>query len=250
MEAMQYKEIHNSVKDVDLKTRRVRVAVGECMSKDLDNEVIDDKAYTKTIAERGPKGSNLIWHLTDHMPMLKSAVGKPTEISMEGSYLTFLTNIPDTTWGNDVMAMYDNGSINQHSVGFRSIKSEPVNAGKPDEYRLIKEIMLYEGSAVLWGANPNTPTLTVGKSLTKEQTVDEYKKTIDELNRLSKMFKTAYLTDETYGLIELKISQLSDRLQTLFDNATQPVDETVKPVNNGEDLLKHLTTIQNSLKRA
>lgn len=276
---IEYKAIINSVKDVDTTTRRVKVAMSEVDTKDLDEDVIDNGAYKKTVKERGPVGSKLIWHLTDHIPLLKNAVGKPNSVEMDGKYLVFITDIPKTAWGDDVLTFYQNGDINQHSVGFTTMKDEVINKGHDDEYRLIKEIMLYEGSAVLWGANPNTPTISVGKSLlsdtecphchkmtknsesgmgyikcthcqkTFSSQLAEYSKTIDELNKLSKMFKAAYLTDETYGLIELKISQLSDKLQLLFNNATQPVDETVKPVNNAnEALAKALTTFQNSLK--
>lgn len=235
----EYKEILNSVKDVDEATRRVKVVMSEVDSKDLDEDVIDNKAYQKTVKERGPAGTKLIWHLTDHIALLKNAVGKPDEIGMDGKQLYFLTTIPATNWGNDVLKFYQNGDINQHSVGFSTVDSEVVNKGQDNEYRLIKEIKLYEGSAVLWGANPNTPTVSVGKSLTREEAVSEYAKTLVEMRRLNKMFKSAYLTDETFGLIELKISQLADRLEALFEQATKAADEARSPVNDESDAFKN-----------
>jgi HK97 family phage prohead protease len=241
----EIKNISDGVKDVDTSSRRVKVAISQVGSKDLDSDVIDSGAYNKTIKERGPKGSNLIWHLTDHNASLKSAIGKFSELYMEGDYLVGITNVPKTTIGNDMMALYADGHINQHSVGFRTIKSEPVNADKNNEYRLIKEILLYEGSAVLWGANPNTPTLSVGKSLTKEEVLSEYNKTMDELGKLHKMFKTGHLSDESYELIEMKISQLTDKLQQLFIEATQPAVKAVEPETNVVDVLK---TFNNNLK--
>jgi uncharacterized protein len=241
----EIKNISDGVKDVDTSSRRVKVAISQVGSKDLDSDVIDTMAYTKTIKERGPKGSNLIWHLTDHNASLKSAIGKFSELSMEGDYLVGVTNVPNTTTGNDMMALYADGHINQHSVGFRTIKSEPVNADKNNEYRLIKEILLYEGSAVLWGANPNTPTLSVGKSLTKEEVLSEYNKTMDELGKLHKMFKTGHLSDQSYELIEMKISQLTDKLQQLFIEATQPAVKAVEPEENG--LLDVFKTFNNKL---
>lgn len=245
MKNYEIKNISDGVKDVDTSSRRVKVAISQVGSKDLDSDVIDSGAYNKTIKERGPKGSNLIWHLTDHNASLKSAIGKFYELYMEGDYLVGITNVPKTTIGNDMMALYADGHINQHSVGFRTIKSEPVNADKNNEYRLIKEILLYEGSAVLWGANPNTPTLSVGKSLTKEEVLSEYNKTMDELGKLHKMFKTGHLSDESYELIEMKISQLTDKLQQLFIEATQPAVKAVEPETNVVDVLK---TFNNNLK--
>jgi HK97 family phage prohead protease len=164
MKSYEEKTVSGHVADIDDASRRVKVVMNEMGSLDLDQDVIDKTAFNKTIKERGPKGASLIWHLTDHVPMLKSAVGKPSEVLAQNNQLIFVTNIPGTTWGNDVLEFYKTGAINQHSIGFRVIKAEPMKAGTPQEYRLIKEVLLYEGSAVLWGANPNTDTLSVGKN--------------------------------------------------------------------------------------
>ena len=242
----EIKNVSNSVLDVDDSSRRVKVVISEMGSKDLDNDVIETGAYTKTISERGPKGANLIWHLTDHNPSLKTAVGKFSDVYVEGAKLVGVTDIPNTTWGNDVLEFYKSGHINQHSIGFRTIKREPVNAGKPDEYNLIKEVLLYEGSAVLWGANPNTPTLSVGKAITKEEADAEVLKLQDELSLLTKSLKDGHFTDSAFEMIEMRMGQLSERIKNLFASIhTQPVVDTVEPKNEAEDIiikniLKHL----------
>jgi len=234
----------DTVKDVDTTGRRVKVAISRMGNLDLDNDVIEKNAYTKTINERGPKGVGLIWHLTDHSASLKSAIARFSDLYVEGDYLVGVTDIPKTTWGNDMLEFYETKNINQHSVGFRTIKSEPVNAGKSDEYRLIKEIMLYEGSAVLWGANPDTPHL--GKSLTKEEKQKEYFDTLTEINNLHKLFKTGHLSDGTFELLEIQLVQKTDRLKQLFDEATQPDGKSVEPTE-GEELLEVFKTFNNSL---
>lgn len=226
----EVKNVSDSVKDVDSEGRKVKVVISRMGNKDLDNDVIDSGAYTKTISERGPKGANLIWHLTDHSASMKNAVGKFSELYTEGSDLVGITNIPNTTWGNDVLELYKTGNINQHSIGFRTIKQEPVNAGKADEYNLIKEIFLYEGSAVLWGANPMTPTLSVGKSLSKEEANSEYEAIAKELSSLLKIMKDGKYTDETFELVELRINQNQERQKQLFELlTTEPVIDTVQP---------------------
>lgn len=234
------------VSDVDTTGRRVKVVISEMGSKDLDGDVIDSSAYTKTIKERGPKGANLIWHLTDHVPSLKNAIGKPMEMSSGNNQLIMVTDIPKTTWGNDMMEHYKAGTINQHSIGFRTIKAEPMNAGKPEEYRLIKEVLLYEGSAVLWGANPNTPTLSVGKSLSKEEAEKDFFETIKELSNFTLLFKNGHLSDQSFELVEMKISQLTERLQLLYRNSTQPALKAVEP-QNGKELLDELKSFNYSL---
>jgi hypothetical protein len=43
--------------------------------------------------------------------MLKSAVGKPSEVLAQNNQLIFVTNIPGTTWGNDVLEFYKTGRL-------------------------------------------------------------------------------------------------------------------------------------------
>lgn len=220
-----------TVLDVDGTSRRVKVVISRMGNLDLDNDVIDKGAYTKTIKERGPKGANLIWHLTDHRPTIKdSAIAHFSELFVEADALVGVTDIPKTTWGNDMLEFYKTGNINQHSVGFRTIKSEPVGAGTANEYRLIKEILLYEGSAVLWGANPKTETQSVGKSLTKEERQKKFFDVSQELNNLAKLIRKGNLSDETAELLEIHIAQKSSLLEQLYTEATQPVQKTAEPV--------------------
>jgi uncharacterized protein len=216
--------------DVDDKSRRVKVALNKVGVKDHDSDIIDEKAFDVTIKQRGPKGKGLIWHLTDHYPSLKYAVGRFTELYMEKSYLVGVTDIPETTWGNDVLEFYKTGHINQHSIGFNTVKRELVNEDKPNErYTILKEVTLFEGSAVLWGANEFTPTLEVGKSLIDEDPQTEFDKVIKELNRFHKIFEKGHLSDDSFGLIETKMIQLTDRLQHLFKLTNQPAAKAVDP---------------------
>lgn len=242
------------VLDVDGTSRKVKVVLNRTGIKDHDSDIIEKSAFNKTIKERGPAGKGLIWHLTDHRPSIKDgAIARFSELTMEGDDLVGVTDIPNTTWGNDILEFYKTGNINQHSIGFTTIKREVVNEDDyTKRYTIIKEVMLYEGSAVLWGANELTPTLTVGKSLTKEQVIDEYAKTIEEINKINGLFAKANLSDETFELLQIKHVQLTDKLQQLFDRATtpatQPDAKSVEPVTEG--LLGVLTTFTNQLKTA
>lgn len=249
MKTFETKTIDASVLDVDDKSRRVKIALNKTGVKDHDNDIIDAKAFDKTIRERGPVGKNLVWHLTDHRPSLKDAVGKFKELFMEGEFLIGVTDIPNTTWGNDVLEFYKSGQINQHSIGFSTVKREVINEDDwKTRYCILKELTLFEGSAVLWGANEFTPTLTVGKSINPEERVSEFKKIMDDLGSMHKMFKTGHLSDSTYELIEMKILQLTNKLQQLFEETTQPDEKSVEPVGKG--VLDVLETFNNNLKTA
>lgn len=227
----QVKNISDSVLDVDDASRRVKVVLSKTEVKDHDNDVIAKTAFDKTLKERGPKGKQLIWHLTDHNPSLKSAVGKFSELYMDGYDLVGITNIPNTTWGNDVLELYKSASINQHSIGFKTIKESPVKDDKYGSYNYMTELMKFEGSAVLWGANEFTPTLSVGKSLTKEDQEKEYFQIVKELSNFTKLFSKGHFSDETFELIEIRQAQLTTRIKQLFDNlsesTTEPIDFTL-----------------------
>ena len=218
----EQKTVSNSVQDVSTTTRKVKVAISQMGSKDLDNDVIDFNAYNKTMAERGPKGANLIWHLTDHNPSLKSAIGKFSELYVEKDYLVGVTDVPNTTWGNDVLEFYKSGHINQHSVGFRTIKAENQKSAE-GEYNLIKEILLFEGSAVLWGANPNTPTIEVGKST--EEVMSQHEKLSKELSLLLKSLKDGRFSDEAFEFIEIRVAQINEAIKSLISIESTPKAE-------------------------
>ena len=241
----EQKLISDSVRDVSENDRRVKVAISKMGNIDHDNDVIDHGAYTKTLTERGPKGANLIWHLTDHNPSLKSAVGKFSDIYTDGDYLVGITTIPNTSWGNDVLEFYKSGHINQHSIGFRTIKAEAVKGEQ--HYNLIKEVFLYEGSAVLWGANSQTPTLTVGKSITKDKATAEHERLSKELGLLMKSLKDGRFSDDAFEFIEIRTAQIHEAIKTLLNTeVTQPVVETVEPK---VDLTGLSSNINNLLKQ-
>jgi len=215
MKQYNIKAVDAAVMDADQSTRTVKVAFSQMGSVDRDNDIINSGAFTKTIKERGPKGSNQVWHLVDHNASLKSVLGKPHELYEESSYLIGITKMIDTPLGNDMLKMYADGLINQHSIGFSIIKDE---MSKKDNVRIIKEVALWEGSAVLWGANPNTPTFEVMKGMNEE----EKKVTLNQrLERLFKALKHGSYTDESFSLLEIEIKQIQ---QQILEMTTTPAE--------------------------
>lgn len=216
MQETRFKNVTDSTLDVDSKSRRVKVVISKMEEVDSDGDLITSNAYNKTIAERGPKGKNLIYHLTDHNPSIKSLIGKFSEIYTENNQLIGVTDIPTTSWGNDILQFYTLGHINQHSVGFMTVKGEPVTTDKGNYYK-ISEIKLYEGSAVLWGANENTPTLSVGKSLLS---LPENIET--ELQKLEEAITKGQFSDETFELLEIRKIYLQKQATEPPKTSTQP----------------------------
>lgn len=249
---IEYKTGDFKTLDVDAKARRVKNAYNRVEVKDTDKDIVEAGAFTKTIKERGPKASNLIWHLTDHTARLTSAVGKFTELYMDADgYLVGITDVPKTTWGNDVLEHYERGNINQHSIGFSIVKSQRINENDPaNEYRRIQEVLLWEGSTVLWGANEDTPNFSVGKSLSFEECVQESEKYLVEMEKLSSSLRNGKYSDECFELLQLKVLQMRTKAAHIFESlkqSTQPATQSVEPVQDKEEFKRKLLLINSKL---
>ncbi len=216
----QKKYLNCKALDVDTTGRRVKIAISEMESIDKDRDLIDSKAWNKTIAERGPKGSNEIWHLLDHTTTSFSALSKFAELGVEGKYLAGVSAYKDSfAWREVAWPLYESGDFNQHSVGYSVVDSEQKSG-----YNLLKEMVLYEGSAVLWGANPYTPTLAVQKSLG----ISEKDDIISQLERLTKAIKLGKHEDDSHkSLIIIEIKRIQQSILDLQQKATQPQESTV-----------------------
>lgn len=208
--------------DIDPASRRVKSAFSKVDEIDTDKDIIDQNAYNKTLQERGPAAKNLIWHLTDHIANTDHAIGKFSELYVDrtSKYLVGVTNFPNTSKANDMLAHYEAGNINQHSIGFSTVKRDVFNDDDYSKrYTIIRELKLYEGSSVLWGANENTPNLTVGKSIEEAQNaLDQY---LNQLDSLFKFMRTAKASDEAFELVDLRILQLKEDIQKFFDQVNK-----------------------------
>lgn len=211
--------VMDSVMDVDTERKTVKAVWSRMGNVDLDNDIMAAGCFNKTIAERGPNGKNQIWSLIDHKASLKNALGKPMELYVEGDTLIAVTKIVETEIGEDIIKLYNEGVITEHSVGFRTIKS---TMDESTGVRTISEVLLYEGSAVLWGANPETPTLWM-----KSEHKDTPETLVKRLEKLSAAFKNGTFTDETFSLLEIEIKQIQAQILAL---STQPVVPTVEPL--------------------
>jgi HK97 family phage prohead protease len=191
MDLLEYKDFTGSVKDVDAKGRVITGYLSSFDNKDHDGDIIVKGAYTKSINER----KSQIFFLNQHnwqQPLTKFNVLQEDE---KGLYFESMP-LPETSYANDVMKLYEAGVLKEHSVGFQTVKAD---YNKTEDTRYIKEIKLYEGSVVTLGANSNTP-FTGFKSTIKE--IDE------EVASILKAMKSGTFTDETFILLEIALKQL------------------------------------------
>ena len=220
---IQYKSFVQQALDVDTTGKRVKVAIAKMGNEDSDKDIILPGAFTKTLKERGPSGSKQIWHLADHQPSLKSAFGKFTEMGIEGDYLYGVSVFKSTPLWDQAWPMYEAGDITEHSIGF----SIPKNGAKSEKgIRYISEIKLYEGSSVLWGANSDTPTLNVFKSITFEEKKDLITKELDYLTK-----NISRIDEDNLSLFTIKLEQLKTLIAE-FTQTNQTVLDTFDPGSN------------------
>ena len=245
---VEKQDIGYNIMDVDGEQRRVKAVWARCGNVDLDNDIIVPEAFTKTISERGPKGKNLVWSLVDHCADMNNVIGKPEQLYVENDMLIAITPIVETEKGEDIIKLYEAGLINQHSIGFSTIKSNVNKEG----VRTITELKLYEGSAVLWGANLETPTLGFKGEM---EAADKRKQLSDRLEKLIKAFKGGRFTEETFSLVEIEIKRIQAELLELevIKEITQP-ELSVEPIveeknEDNEQVLKAIKQFNNLFKK-
>jgi len=222
-----YKKVHTPealVKDVSLSSRKVSGYFASFGNEDSDGDIFDHGAFKKTIKENGP-GSALerIAYLYQHNSW--EPVGYLTTLKENAHGLYFESDIPDTTKGTDVLKMYEAKVLKEHSVGFRTINESII-----DSVNHIKEVRLWEGSVVTWGANSLTPFAGF-KSMTKAQAVEE-------IDIFTKAIRNGTFTDETFNLLEIGLEQI----KSFIDSLEKPDNATLEPK---EDLISYFS---NSLK--
>jgi len=192
------KGLNQGFQDADMKQGIVSGYFAMFGNKDLDGDVIERGAFSKTIMERGPQGKKLIKYLLDHDSRKSVALITNLEEDMKG--LRYEAKIGTHALGVDFMKMVESGLINQHSFGF-SVPKDKQYFDQGRKANVIKEVIMFEGSAVQFlGANPETTFI----DLKSETDAFEY------LDRLEKFVRTSDATDET-------LVKLEERLKSLYD---------------------------------
>lgn len=219
----QVKNISAEVKDVSLKNRTVEGYFSVFNVEDSDGDIIKPGAFAKTIAENGPEGKNRILHLWQHNPT--QPLSKPNELKEDDKGLFFVSKISDTTWGTDALKLYKDGVIEEHSIGFNTVKS---HWSDDDEANIITEVKLWEGSSVTWGANEFARVTDMKGN--KESILDQYE-------TLSKAYYSGDYTDATFRIIEAQKAHLERILKKALDTS-EPVPATPDRAAEVESLFK------------
>jgi HK97 family phage prohead protease len=201
--------------EVKMSSRTITGYFSRFGNVDSDGDMLVPGAFNKTIAERGIDGSQLIKHLTDHRIDTDHIIGLPKLWETQDGAM-FETTISDTTKGNDVLKLYRDGVINQHSFGFKTIKNTRKSA-----YNEINEVFLYEVSTVVLGANSQTP-FTGFKGLTKNELIERY-------NLLEKCYRDGDYTDELFPILKAMQNEVKQQIVNNYiqqETTTEPEHPT------------------------
>lgn len=200
--------IGDQIVDYDEKNNIVKGYGSYFDNKDSDQDIIRRGAYQKTIQENG----NRVKYLYQHDMM--QPLGKMNELYEDEKGLVFTASVPKTQLGTDVIELMKAGVITENSVGIMPIVKE--NKGN---YREIREVKLYEISAVTMAANDQAKILDVKGMANLDLVYKRY-------DNICKLLRKGNISDEMGYALESEIL----KLKTYFINATQPVEDTTEPV--------------------
>jgi len=194
------------IKDLDIPNRQVAVYLAHFDNIDSDNDIIRKGAFAKSILERGPESTSnrKIQFLRHHD--WEWQIGRFVELSEDNTGLYAVGQLGRSTQGEDALKDYEDGIIREHSIGFQYIGDKmrwiEDNTIESNGYWEINEVKLFEGSAVTFGANPETYVLNVPKG---EEKTNVIKKITKELEVCIKALVNGKGTDERLQNIEMKV---------------------------------------------
>lgn len=190
----------SSVTDVD-ETQGLVKGLGSVFGNiDSDGDIIVKGAYTKTIQENRDRIKYLYQHRLD------KPIGTMKELNELEQGLEFVAQLAvKTRLGRDVMEMIKAGVITENSVGFATVKQD---YNKSEGVNYIKEVKLYEISAVTLAANPLALIEDIkGDGQSKQELLNEY---IEErFSSLEKLIKSN-ISDELGLAVEFELKSLKD----------------------------------------
>jgi uncharacterized protein len=197
----------------DVSERTISAYWSSFGNKDYDNDIIVKGAFKKTITDRSKE--NPILFLKNHN--FDNHISTAHELIEDSKGLLARYKLPNTTQGNDTLEMYKEGFYNQHSIGFKTLQQD-----KESDANYIKEVKLFEGSVVPFGANPQTPMVSITKSLKLhyDTVPNALQEEYDNAMRIMKSWKGS---DEAFLEIQVKALLLESYMKEL-DPPKEPIE--------------------------
>lgn len=215
--------LDGAIKDVDVQSGIITGYFSVFGNLDSDGDIVLPGAFKKTIRENGPdSGKPRILHLYMHDP--SKILSKPHVLKEDKHGLYFESKISETSLGKDVLQLYRDKVLTEHSIGYQIVKREVDESGKERIQKLV-ELKLWEGSTVGWGANMEALVSTVKTEGSKGKAFNNI---IEKIKALESAVKGTY-TDDTARELEIQLNQLK---QLVINSLTEePVSSTPEPID-------------------
>jgi len=260
--------VTKAVKDVDLEKRTVAGIFNSYFYIDSDMDMLLPGAAAKSIQERGvgsTKG-NRIKHLKDHdwsQNIARLDVLDEREVEINGQKIQGIYHesyYPESTDSTDMLIKIQNGLYDARSVGFQYVNLDLVERGEEDfdkylamalnpevgeekgYFWVVKEIKLWEGSDVSFGANQLTPIVGV-KSGTKDIIQQQL---FEKLDICTGLMRNGNLSDEGFHRLDMEIKQIKSYISTLTEqepfkkDTSKAAGRKSSNTSEGKDFLKAL----------
>lgn len=235
---LDYKEVPVSeltLKDIDEKQGKITGYFSIFGNVDSDGDMIMPGAFKKSLAEGGMKRFKHLYQHDTWKPLSGTKNGNLV-VKEDNTGLYFESTVSQTSWGRDTIKLYADGVVDEHSVGFQTIRSN-----EKDKYRELVELKGWEGSTVTWGANSMAQVTSV--------------KSTDDVNLLSKKMESVlkamrngkYENEEIFDNLEYFFKQIQQSFLDLLHKAEQKLTLPGDKSPVAPSLLGVLKTFNNSL---
>jgi hypothetical protein len=198
------------ISDIDEKLGIVKGYGSVFGNVDSDKDIIEKGAYRRTIKNNGSRVKYLYQH------DITKPIGKMKELYEDEKGLVFVSEVPKTTFGNEVLELMKYGVIDENSVGIMPVKKDY----EEDGVRIIKEAKLYEISAVTIAANDAAKILEVKGDY---DNIDYLTKRFDNL---IKVIRKGNVSDDLGYLIEYELEVIKSLIAR--DNTHQSDEELTR----------------------
>lgn len=235
----------NTIKDVDINKRVVTGLFNSYYFIDSDMDMLLPGAAKKSILERGVNSTkgNRIKHLKDHdwsKNIARIDVLDERELEINGRKINGIYHesyYPKSTDSNDMLIKIQEGLYDARSIGFQytnlalahrdsdnedqrknftdylPFAKNPEVAEEAGYFWVVKEIILWEGSDVAFGANSLTPLLGIKSESSKtEQLTQLYQK----LDACQSLMKTGKLSDDGFHQLEMEFKQIKSYIAEML----------------------------------
>ena len=210
------------IKDVDTAGRKVAMYLAHFDNIDSDGDVIRKGAFAKSLKEHGidSNSNRRIAFLRHHD--WQQPIGKFLELREDSNGLYGVAEMGRSQIAEDAWKDYEDGIIREHSIGFQYIKDKMkfIEDSTLDikGYYEVKEVKLFEGSAVTFGANSLTNVLSVSKAEDRATFID--KNNIMFNDTLKALLDTTGWSERSFEL-EMKLKYLNSQLLQLASTESE-----------------------------